>query len=134
MINRSAVVLHRRASIVTRSQIWYKFVLHGWLEGLIRSMCMWRNGSKRNVREGEIQEWILKVSQKKEQEKGTLINYVKKKQCHVKGKTTLWKIKLVNNADLKKATWVIKTADYFFDIIPNCISFSSNFKRLLKSK
>lgn len=33
-----------------------------------------------------------------------------------------WKIKLVNNVDLKKATWVIKTADYFFHIIPNCIT------------
>lgn len=47
-------------------------------------MC--RNGTKKNVREGEIQEWILKVSQKKEQGKGTLVNYGKKKQHHAKGK------------------------------------------------
>lgn len=47
-------------------------------------MC--RNGDKKNVREGEIQEWILKASQKKEQGKGTLVNYGKKKQHHAKGK------------------------------------------------
>lgn len=39
-------------------------------------MC--RNENKRNVREGGIQEWILKESQKKEKGKGTLINYGKK--------------------------------------------------------
>lgn len=50
-------------------------------------MC--RNGNKRNLREGEIQEWILKVSQYKEQGKGTLINYGKNKQCHAKEKTAL---------------------------------------------
>lgn len=51
---------------------WYKFVLHGWLEGLIRSTCMCRNGNKRNVRKGGIQEWILKVSQKNEEGKGII--------------------------------------------------------------
>lgn len=69
MRNKSAVVSYRRASIITGSQIWYKFVLHGYLEGLIKIMCLCRNGNKRNVGEGEILERILKASQKKEQEK-----------------------------------------------------------------
>lgn len=58
---------------------------------------------RENVREGEIQEWILKVTQKKEKAKGILINYGKKETISCE-RQHCEKINLVNNAHLKKAT------------------------------
>lgn len=49
----------------------------------------------------------------------------------------MWEINLVNSADLKTVTEVVKPTDcFFFDISSNCKSFSSNiaFKILLEMK